>query len=99
MMTRPWLESGEMAKRSSVISTDYSVYGLIIINFTFFIILSIALQTGTIEEKIFQRQAHKKALSSKVVDQEEDVCAHFTLSELRDLFKLEKNTISDTHDK
>ncbi|XP_059483633.1 DNA repair and recombination protein RAD54-like [Neocloeon triangulifer] len=57
------------------------------------------LCTGTIEEKIFQRQAHKKALSSKVVDQEEDVCAHFTLSELRDLFKLEKNTLSDTHDK
>jgi DNA repair and recombination protein RAD54 and RAD54-like protein len=61
--------------------------------------MSTKLQTGTIEEKIFQRQAHKKALSSKVVDQEEDVQAHFTLSELRDLFKLEKNTLSDTHDK
>ena len=32
------------------------------------------LQTvGSIEEKIFQRQAHKKALSSCVVDREEDV--------------------------
>lgn len=57
------------------------------------------LQTGTIEEKIFQRQAHKKALSSTVVDQEEDVARHFTLNDLRDLFKLEENTISDTHDK
>ncbi|XP_076240794.1 DNA repair and recombination protein RAD54-like okr isoform X2 [Calliopsis andreniformis] len=57
------------------------------------------LCTGTIEEKIFQRQAHKKALSSTVVDQEEDVARHFTLNDLRDLFKLEENTISDTHSK
>ncbi|KAK1125802.1 DNA repair and recombination protein RAD54-like [Melipona bicolor] len=57
------------------------------------------LCTGTIEEKIFQRQAHKKALSSTVVDQEEDVARHFTLNDLRDLFKLEENTISDTHAK
>ena len=35
------------------------------------------LATGTIEEKIFQRQAHKKALSSCVVDNEEDVERHF----------------------
>ncbi|XP_012267151.1 DNA repair and recombination protein RAD54-like [Athalia rosae] len=57
------------------------------------------LCTGTIEEKIFQRQAHKKALSSTVVDQEDDVARHFTLSDLRDLFTLEENTISDTHSK
>lgn len=53
-------------------------------------------QTGTIEEKIFQRQAHKKALSSTVVDNNEDTLRHFSVSELRDLFKLE-NTDSDTH--
>ncbi|XP_034255426.1 DNA repair and recombination protein RAD54-like [Thrips palmi] len=57
------------------------------------------LSTGTIEEKIFQRQAHKKALSSCVVDNEEDVARHFTLADLKDLFKLERNTLSDTHDK
>ncbi|KAF7995794.1 hypothetical protein HCN44_006901 [Aphidius gifuensis] len=57
------------------------------------------LCTGTIEEKIFQRQAHKKALSSTVVDQDEDVARHFTLTDLRDLFKLEENTVSDTHSK
>ena len=57
------------------------------------------LAVGTIEEKIFQRQAHKKALSSCVVDQEEDVERHFSLSDLRDLFKLEVGTASDTHDK
>jgi len=57
------------------------------------------LTVGTIEEKVFQRQAHKKALSACVVDQEEDVERHFSLSDLRDLFKLENNTLSDTHDK
>ena len=56
-------------------------------------------QTGTIEEKIFQRQAHKKALSSCVVDKEEDVERHFSLGDLRDLFTLNENTLSDTHDK
>ena len=57
------------------------------------------LAVGTIEEKIFQRQTHKKALSSCVVDGEEDVEKHFSLADLRDLFKLEKDTLSDTHDK
>ncbi|PFX22519.1 DNA repair and recombination protein RAD54-like isoform X3 [Stylophora pistillata] len=57
------------------------------------------LSTGTIEEKIFQRQAHKKALSSCVVDEEEDVERHFSVGELKDLFCLNEDTLSDTHDK
>lgn len=57
------------------------------------------IATGSIEEKIFQRQAHKKALSLCVVDKEEDVERHFSVDELRDLFKLNENTLSDTHDK
>lgn len=57
------------------------------------------LSTGTIEEKIFQRQTHKKALSSCVVDNEEEVERHFSLSELKELFRLEEKTNSDTHDK
>jgi len=57
------------------------------------------IATGTIEEKIFQRQAHKKALSSCVVDKEEDVERHFSLGDLRDLFTLCEGTRSDTHDK
>ena len=60
---------------------------------------SIVFQTGTIEEKIFQRQAHKKALSSCVVDEEEDVERHFSVGELKDLFRLNEDTLSDTHDK
>ncbi|KAK4336847.1 hypothetical protein RND71_043396 [Anisodus tanguticus] len=55
------------------------------------------LCTGSIEEKIFQRQTHKKALSSCVVDAEEDVARHFALSDLKDLFKLEENYSSHTH--
>merc|ERR1719347_1650981 len=58
------------------------------------------IAAGTIEEKMFQRQTHKKALSSAVVDQEEDVARHFTVSELRNLFKLESpDILSDTHEK
>lgn len=79
----------------------FSGIHIFIINniFKFYIYFIFFFQTGTIEEKIFQRQAHKKALSSTVVDQEDDVARHFTLNDLRDLFKLEQNTVSDTHDK
>ena len=64
---------------------------------TFFSTFSfLCAQAGTIEEKIFQRQAHKKALSSTVVDNNEETARHFSAAELRDLFKLEE-TDSDTH--
>uniref|UniRef100_A0A3B3V1B8 RAD54 like n=1 Tax=Poecilia latipinna TaxID=48699 RepID=A0A3B3V1B8_9TELE len=56
------------------------------------------ISTGTIEEKILQRQAHKKALSSCVVDEEQDVERHFSLGQLRELFTLNEETASDTHD-
>lgn len=54
-------------------------------------------QTGSIEEKIFQRQTHKKALSNTVVDNNEDAERHFTKDDLRDLFSIEENCVSDTH--
>ena len=54
--------------------------------------------TGTIEEKIFQRQSHKQSLASCVVDSAEDVERHFTLDSLRELFQFVPNTTSDTHD-
>ncbi|XP_042637703.1 DNA repair and recombination protein RAD54-like [Orycteropus afer afer] len=57
------------------------------------------LSAGTIEEKIFQRQSHKKALSSCVVDEEQDVERHFSLGELKELFTLEEASFSDTHDR
>ncbi|KAL3317948.1 DNA repair and recombination protein RAD54-like [Cichlidogyrus casuarinus] len=57
------------------------------------------ISTGTIEEKMLQRQAHKKALSSCVVDQVEEVERHFSLNELRELFTYREDTVSDTHEK
>lgn len=79
------------------------------------------VSTGTIEEKILQRQAHKKALSCCVLDREpdhldqdpldwhpdhldqdpldQDSERRFSLEELRELFSLNENTSSDTHDR
>jgi DNA repair and recombination RAD54-like protein len=54
--------------------------------------------TGTIEEKIFQRQTHKLSLSSCVVDAVEDVERHFSMDNLRTLFELNENTSCETHD-
>lgn len=56
------------------------------------------IATGSIEEKIFQRQSHKQSLSSCVVDSAEDVERHFSLESLRELFQFKPDTLSDTHD-
>ena len=56
------------------------------------------ISTGTIEEKIFQRQASKQALSSAVVDEKEDTERHFSLDMLRQLFTFKEDTLCDTHD-
>ncbi|CAG9980770.1 unnamed protein product [Clonostachys byssicola] len=56
------------------------------------------IATGTIEEKIFQRQSHKQSLSTCLVDSMEDVERHFSLDSLRELFQYRPNTTSDTHD-
>ncbi|KAF8163376.1 DNA repair protein, SNF2 family [Crassisporium funariophilum] len=56
------------------------------------------ISTGTIEEKIFQRQANKQALSSAVVDEKEDGERHFSISALRQLFDFNEKTLCDTHD-
>lgn len=57
------------------------------------------LSTGTLEERILQRQSHKKSLSSSIVDQDEDqMVKKFDLAMLKRLFKLEEVTDSDTHD-
>lgn len=47
---------------------------------------------------MFQRQTHKKALSSCVVDEETDVARHFSKNQLKHLFELKTDTPSDTHD-
>lgn len=55
------------------------------------------IATGTIEEKIFQRQLSKKALSESIVDADEDVERHFTQEDLKQLFRFEEGTSSHTH--
>ena len=62
--------------------------------------------TGTIEEKIFQRQVTKQGLGGGVVDQGNGTGAsshkaakfHFTREELKDLFSFIEDTDCDTHD-
>ncbi|KAG4094325.1 hypothetical protein H8356DRAFT_998861 [Neocallimastix lanati (nom. inval.)] len=56
------------------------------------------IATGTVEEKIFQRQAHKQSISSCVVDEDEDVERHFSRNDLKKLFEFNEHTLSDTHD-
>ncbi|KAI0256792.1 DNA repair protein, SNF2 family [Lactifluus subvellereus] len=56
------------------------------------------ISTGTIEEKIFQRQASKQALSSAVVDEKEDAERHFSIDALRKLFLFNEHTECETHE-
>jgi hypothetical protein len=56
------------------------------------------ISTGTIEEKIFQRQANKQALSSAVVDEKEDAERHFSHDDLRQLFLFKEDTLCETHE-
>ena len=55
------------------------------------------LGTGGIEEKIFQRQLSKKALSDSIVDNDEEAARHFTQEDLKQLFRFEESTNSHTH--
>ncbi|KAG0031150.1 DNA-dependent ATPase protein rad54 [Podila clonocystis] len=57
------------------------------------------IATGSIEEKIFQRQSHKQSLSSCVVDEDQDVERHFSQENLRQLFQFNSTTeCCDTHE-
>lgn len=56
------------------------------------------LATGTIEEKIFQRQVSKNGLQS-VVAAEIEMESSFSSRDLKDIFSLKARTFSDTHDK
>ncbi|KAJ2157948.1 DNA-dependent ATPase protein rad54 [Coemansia sp. RSA 552] len=56
--------------------------------------------TGTVEEKIFQRQSYKTSLSTCVIDEQENVERHFSRDQMRQLFqaKLRGQTACETHD-
>ena len=54
------------------------------------------ITTGTIEEKIFQRQVMKRGLDT--VGQTTHTQSHFSTEELRDLFTFRDDTECETHD-
>ncbi|XP_066584948.1 DNA repair and recombination protein RAD54B-like isoform X2 [Prorops nasuta] len=56
------------------------------------------LTTGTIEEKIYQRQINKTNLSEAIVDSKYLTSMKFSSDELKDIFTLATNTASLTHD-
>lgn len=57
------------------------------------------LATGTIDEKIFQRQVAKLSLADSVVHGDADSVQNFSQRDLRDIFQYRGNTtICDTHD-
>ena len=57
------------------------------------------LCTGTIEEKIFQRQVAKLSLADSVVAGDADAVPDFSLKDLRDIFTYRgEESVSDTHD-
>lgn len=56
------------------------------------------ITTGSIEEKIYQRQSMKMSLSSCVVDSKDDVERLFSVDDLRKLFLFNKDTSCETHE-
>ena len=62
-------------------SSDTRTYSTIVVRSFFFV--NRLLTTGTIEEKIFQRQVMKQSLSGAVVDAKDSSKAHFTREDLK----------------
>ncbi|QPG76960.1 hypothetical protein FOA43_004354 [Brettanomyces nanus] len=56
------------------------------------------ISTGTIEEKIYQRQSAKMQLSSCVVDSNDDVERLFSRDALKKLFQYNRDTTCETHE-
>lgn len=56
------------------------------------------LTTGTIEEKIYQRQISKQGLSGAVIDARDTNEVQFSQEDLKDLFTMNEITDCDTHD-
>lgn len=57
------------------------------------------MTTGCIDEKIFQRQLMKNNLSDKFLDNKTDSKLNlFDMNDLKDLFTVNENTLSNTHD-
>ncbi|MEW5317192.1 MAG: hypothetical protein WDW38_008516 [Sanguina aurantia] len=55
------------------------------------------LTTGSIEEKVYQRQMAKQGLSKSIVDTQDNQSRQFSTEELRGLFKVDPQVVCDTH--
>lgn len=82
MIFKQWLESGETVKRGL-----FTFIGISTLRVSRCIVRVTPsyrlLTTGTIEEKIFQRQILKQGLSGAVVDSRDSSKGHFTRDELK----------------
>eukprot|EP01094_Clydonella_sp_ATCC50884_P015037 TRINITY_DN25614_c0_g1_i1.p1 TRINITY_DN25614_c0_g1~~TRINITY_DN25614_c0_g1_i1.p1 ORF type:complete len:299 (+),score=69.64 TRINITY_DN25614_c0_g1_i1:78-974(+) len=56
------------------------------------------ISTGTVEEKIFQRQVRKQGLSRSVIDDHMMDKRHFKMDDLKKLFNLNTLTACETHE-
>eukprot|EP00960_Hanusia_phi_P041972 755246-Hanusia_phi.AAC.2 len=56
------------------------------------------LTTGTIEERIFQKQIRKGELESLIIDDAGDANRHFDQGDLKDIFVFSESTTCDTYD-
>ncbi|KAI8906650.1 DNA repair and recombination protein RAD54B [Powellomyces hirtus] len=56
------------------------------------------ISTGTIEEKIYQRQLTKQGLSDALIDKRETNTNDFSMLDLKDIFLLDEHTECSTHD-
>lgn len=96
VISKPWHEFGETVRRRSVRHPPIDRRTILTRVSAGFVYRF--QTTGTIEEKIFQRQCQKQNLSACVVDEAEDTARHFTQDDLRQLFKFNTETLCDTHD-
>ena len=91
MICKPWLEFGEKDRRDRCkftgLTTPVVVQPNSCIFKNFAVLFSHRLiTTGTIEEKIFQRQILKQGLSGTIVDARDSKQGHFTREELKVCF-------------
>ncbi|EMD44466.1 DNA repair protein, putative [Entamoeba histolytica KU27] len=56
------------------------------------------LCTGTIEEKIYQRQLQKNQISESIIEEHLEMGKSLSVEQLMKIFELNTNTICDTHD-
>jgi hypothetical protein len=91
MMNKHWLVFGVLVNKKLVSFIE------LLCKKIFFYHINVFFRTGTIEEKIYQRQVSKKALSKSIMVGQEEAEPTFKTNELKEIFNF-RETISDTHE-